>query len=185
MISDIQKDSNARMDKTIKALTDDLKTIRAGRANASLLDKISVDYYGQMTPLNQVAGISTPEPRLLEIKPWDASIISAIEKAIQVSDLGINPSNDGKIIRLQIPELTEERRRDLVKIVGKTSENAKVSIRNIRRDAMEEIKKAEKNKEISEDDKKDYEEEIQKLTDKYVKEIDSITKDKEQELMEI
>lgn len=185
MITDIQKNSKSRMDKTIKALADDLKSIRAGRANAGLLDKISVDYYGQMTPLNQVAGISVPEPRLLEIKPWDTSIISAIEKAIQTSDLGINPSNDGKIIRLQIPELTEERRRDLVKVVGKHSENAKVSIRNIRRDAMEEIKKAEKNKEISEDDKKDYEEEIQKLTDKYVKEIENIAKDKEQELMEI
>lgn len=185
MISDLKKNTESRMSKTIDSLTESLQSIRAGRANTSLLDRIYVDYYGQQSPLNQVASLSAPEARLLAIQPWDATLIPEIEKAIQKSDLGITPSNDGKIIRLVIPQLTEERRKDLTKLVGKYAEEAKVSIRNIRRDAMEDIKKAEKAKEISEDDRKTYKEDIQKLTDKYIKDVDSVAADKEKELMEI
>lgn len=185
MISDLKKNTESRMSKSVDSLTESLQSIRAGRANTSLLDKIYVDYYGQQSPLNQVASLSAPEARLLAIQPWDATLIPEIEKAIQKSDLGITPSNDGKIIRLVIPQLTEERRKDLTKLVGKYAEEAKVSIRNIRRDAMEDIKKAEKAKEISEDDRKTYEEDIQKLTDKYIKDIDAVAEEKEKELMEI
>ena len=185
MISDLKKNTESRMSKSIDSLTESLQSIREGRANTSLLDRIYVDYYGQQSPLNQVASLSAPEARLLAIQPWDATLIPEIEKAIQKSDLGITPSNDGKIIRLVIPQLTEERRKDLTKLVGKYAEEAKVSIRNIRRDAMEDIKKAEKAKEISEDDRKTYEEDIQKLTDKYIKDVDSVAADKEKELMEI
>lgn len=185
MISDLKKNTESRMSKSVDSLTESLQSIRAGRANTSLLDKIYVDYYGQQSPLNQVASLSAPEARLLAIQPWDASLIPEIEKAIQKSDLGITPSNDGKVIRLVIPQLTEERRKDLTKLVGKYAEEAKVSIRNIRRDAMEDIKKAEKAKEISEDDRKTYEEDIQKLTDKYIKDIDGVAEEKEKELMEI
>lgn len=185
MISDLKKNTESRMKKSVSSLTETLQSIRAGRANTSLLDRVTVDYYGQQTPLNQVASLSAPEPRLLAIQPWDANLIADIEKAILKSDLGITPSNDGKIIRLVIPQLTEERRKDLAKTVGKNAEDAKVSVRNIRRDAMEEIKKAEKSKEISEDDKVSYEEDIQKLTDKYIKEIDEVQEAKEKELMEI
>ncbi|MDU6743089.1 Vegetative protein 12B [Peptoniphilus harei] len=185
MISDLKKNTESRMSKSVDSLTESLQSIRAGRANTSLLDKIYVDYYGQQSPLNQVASLSAPEARLLAIQPWDATLIPEIEKAIQKSDLGITPSNDGKVIRLVIPQLTEERRKDLTKLVGKYAEEAKVSIRNIRRDAMEDIKKAEKAKEISEDDRKTYEEDIQKLTDKYIKDIDSVAEEKEKELMEI
>lgn len=185
MISDLKKNTESRMSKSIDSLTESLQSIRAGRANTSLLDRIFVDYYGQQSPLNQVASLSAPEARLLAIQPWDATLIPEIEKAIQKSDLGITPSNDGKIIRLVIPQLTEERRKDLARLVGKYAEEAKVSIRNIRRDAMEDIKKAEKAKEISEDDRKTYEEDIQKLTDKYIKDVDGVTAEKEKELMEI
>ena len=185
MINDLKKSSEEKMKKTISSLKEDFQSIRAGRANTSLLDKITVDYYGQQSPINQVAGLSAPEPRMLMISPWDPKLIPEIEKAIQKSDLGITPSNDGKIIRLVIPQLTEERRKDLTKLVGKYAEEAKVSIRNIRRDAMEDIKKAEKAKEISEDDRKTYEEDIQKLTDKYIKDVDGVAADKEKELMEI
>lgn len=185
MISDLKKNCEEKMNKTVAALEVELKGIRAGRANPTLLDRITVEYYGQVTPLNQVAGISAPEPRLLVIQPWDATLIPAIEKEVQKSDLGINPTNDGKVVRLAIPPLTEERRMDLTKLVRKNSENAKVSIRNIRRDAMEEIKKAEKAKEITEDDRKETEEEIQKLTDKFIGKLDDITKAKESELLEI
>lgn len=185
MISDLKKNTESRMNKTVGSLTESLQSIRAGRANTTLLDKIHVDYYGQKTPINQVASLSAPEPRLLAIQPWDANLIPDIEKAILKSDLGITPSNDGKIIRLAIPQLTEERRRDLTKLVGKYAEEAKISIRNVRRDAMEDIKKAEKAKEISEDDKASYEEDIQKLTDKYIKEVDKVAENKEKELMEI
>ena len=185
MISDLKKNTESRMSKSIDSLTESLQSIRAGRANTSLLDRIYVDYYGQQSPLNQVASLSAPEARLLAIQPWDATLIPEIEKAIQKSDLGITPSGDGKIIRLVIPQLTEERRKDLTKLVGKYAEEAKVSIRNIRRDAMEDIKKAEKAKEISEDDRKTYEEDIQKLTDKYIKDVDGVAADKEKELMEI
>ena len=185
MIADLKKNTESRMSKSVDSLTESLQSIRAGRANTSLLDKIYVDYYGQQSPLNQVASLSAPEARLLAIQPWDATLIPEIEKAIQKSDLGITPSNDGKVIRLVIPQLTEERRKDLTKLVGKYAEEAKVSIRNIRRDAMEDIKKAEKAKEISEDDRKTYEEDIQKLTDKYIKDIDGVAEEKEKELMEI
>ncbi len=185
MIKDLKKSSEEKMKKTISSLKEDFQGIRAGRANTSLLDKIRVDYYGQQTPLNQVAGLSAPEPRMLMISPWDSKLIPIIEKEIMKSDLGITPSNDGKVIRLIIPQLTEERRKDLTKIVGKNSELAKVAIRNIRRDAMDEIKKSEKANEITEDDKITSEDEIQKLTDKYIEEIDNITKAKENELMEI
>ncbi len=185
MISDLKKNTESRMKKTVAALVENYQTVRAGRANTSLVDYLNVESYGQMMPLNQIASVSAPEARLLTIQPWDANLIPNIEKAILKSDLGITPSNDGKIIRLVIPQLTEERRKDLVKVVGKYAEEGKISVRNIRRDAMDEIKKAEKNKEISEDDRKSYEEDIQEVTDKYIKEIDKSVKVKEEELMEI
>lgn len=185
MYLDIHKEAEVKMKKSINIYKEELRGIRAGRANPSLLDKISIDYYGTNTPLKQVASISAPEPRLLVIQPWDANLIPVIEKEILKSDLGLNPSNDGKLIRLPIPMLTEERRKELVKIVGKSQENAKVAIRNTRREANDIIKKMEKNKELSEDERKLAEEEIQKITDKYIEEIDLITKQKEEELMEI
>ncbi len=185
MYLDVHKEAEKKMSKTISVYKEDLQSIRAGRANPALLDKISVDYYGQMTPLKQVASVSAPEPRLLVIQPWDAKLIPVIEKEILKSDLGINPSNDGKLIRLQIPQLTEERRRDLTKLVRKNSENAKIAIRNIRRDGIDSIKKMEKNKELTEDEQKQAENEMQKITDKFIEEIDAITKSKEEELMEI
>lgn len=185
MISDLKKDAEAKMKKTIEVYKEDLQSIRAGRANPTLLDKITVEYYGQVTPLNQVAGISAPEPRLLAIQPWDANLIPEIEKSILKSDLGLNPSNDGKIVRLVIPQLTEERRKELVKVVKKNGENAKIAVRNVRREIIDEIKKAEKAKEITEDDRISAEEDIQKITDKYIAEIDTVTKAKEDELMEI
>lgn len=185
MYTKLYKEAEEKMNKTVSVYKEELQSIRAGRANPALLDKISVDYYGQITPLKQVGSISAPEPRLLVIQPWDPNLIPAIEKEILKSDLGLNPSNDGKVIRLVIPMLTEERRKELAKIVKKNSENAKVAIRNIRRDINDRIKKMEKDKEISEDDRRLGEEEIQKITDKYIEEIDSITKNKEDELMEI
>lgn len=185
MFSDIKRDTENKMKRTIEVFREDLKNIRAGRANPSILDKITVDYYGQQTPLNQVAGISAPEARLLAIQPWEAKMIPLIEKEILKSDLGLNPSNDGKIIRLIIPQLTEERRKDLVRVVKKNGEDSKIAVRNIRRLAVDEVKKLEKNKEISEDDLRDYEKQIQDLTDKYIEEIDEIAKLKENELMEI
>ncbi|MCG3090071.1 ribosome recycling factor [Sporosarcina cyprini] len=174
-----------RMDKAIAALTRELASIRAGRANASLLDRITVDYYGAPTPLNQMAGISTPEPRLLVIQPYDKSILGDIEKAIMKSDIGITPSNDGSIIRLAVPALTEERRKELVKLVKKEGEDSKVAIRNIRRDGNDELKKLEKAGEITEDELRRESDEIQKLTDSFIEKIDSIAKDKENEIMEI
>ena len=174
-----------KMGKTIEALQRELSTLRAGRASSSVLDRITVEYYGTQTPLNQMANISTPEPRVLMISVWDQTAIPAVEKAIQKSDLGINPSNDGKIIRLVFPELTEDRRRELVKTVKKKGEDSKVAIRSIRRDANEQIKKMQKDSEITEDDRKGYEDDIQKLTDDKIKEIDKILADKEKEIMEI
>ncbi len=185
MINDLKKANEARMKKTVSVYEENLGNIRAGRANPQILNNISVDYYGQMTPINQVAGISAPEPRLITIAPWDVKLIPEIEKAILRSDLGLNPSNDGKIIRLIIPQLTEERRVELSRVVKKSGEEAKIAIRNIRREMIDDIKKAEKNKEITEDEKKSYEDETQKLTDKYIEEIDRVTKVKEEELMEI
>lgn len=182
---DYKREAEDKMKKSIEVLRDDLLSIRAGRANPALLDKITVEYYGQVTPLNQVAGISAPEARLLVVQPWDQSLIPVIEKEILKSDLGLNPSNDGKVVRLIIPQLTEERRRDLTKVVRKNGEETKVAIRNIRRVAIDEIKKLEKDKEMSEDDRKVAEDKIQELTDKYVKKVDAVTKAKEDELMEI
>ena len=173
------------MEKRIDGYSGELKTIRAGRANASVLDKVAIDYYGTMTPINQVGAISSPEPRMLVIQPWDASVLKEIEKAINISDIGIAPQNDGKVIRLSFPPLTEERRKELVKTVKKYSEEAKVQIRNIRRDAMETFKAQKKNGEITEDDLKGIEKDIQNLTDKYIKEIESIDAAKEKEIIEV
>lgn len=185
MILEIKNEAADKMGKTIHVYKEDLQSIRAGRANPSILDKIVVDFYGQQTPLKQVGSVSAPEPRLLVIQPWDSKLIPIIEKEILKSDLGLNPSNDGKVIRLLIPQLTEERRRDLTKLVKKNGEEAKVAVRNTRRDAIERFKKLEKNKEITEDDRKLAEEEIQKLTDRFIIEIDLVTKKKEEELFEI
>lgn len=175
----------AKMEKRINALVSEFKTIRAGRANASVLDKIAIDYYDTMTPINQVGSISSPEPHQLVIQPWDVSVLNKIEKAINKSELGLSPQNDGKVIRLTFPPLTEERRKELVKTVKKYAEEAKVQIRNVRRDAMDMYKKQKKNSEITEDDLKDIEKDIQNMTDKYIKEIDSITADKEKEITAI
>lgn len=181
----IKKDLEEKINKTIKVYEDELLSIRAGRANPALLDRITVEAYGQQTPLNQVAGITAPEARLLQVQPWDAGLIPSIEKEIQKSDLGLNPSNDGKVIRLIIPQLTEERRKDLIKVVKKDEENAKIAIRNIRRDAIDAVKKSEKDKEISEDERKSHEAEIQKIIDAQIKVVEEITKAKEEELLEI
>lgn len=175
----------AKMEKRINGYAGELKTVRAGRANASVLDKVAIDYYGTMTPINQVGSISSPEPRLLVIQPWDASVLKEIEKAINMSDIGIAPQNDGKVIRLNFPPLTEERRKELVKTVKKYTEEVKIQIRNVRRDALESFKAQKKNGEITEDDLKDIEKDIQTLTDKYIKEIDSIDAAKEKEIMEV
>ncbi|MBD7942665.1 ribosome recycling factor [Psychrobacillus sp. FSL K6-2684] len=174
-----------KMAKTIQVYTRELASIRAGRASASLLDKITVDYYGAPTPINQMAGISIPEARLLTIQPYDKSILGDIEKAIMKSDLGITPTNDGNLIRIAIPALTEERRKELVKQVKKEAEEAKVNIRNVRRDGNDDLKKMEKAGEITEDDLRSYTEEIQKITDANIDKIDAITKDKEKEILEV
>lgn len=175
----------AKMEKRVDGYAGELKTVRAGRANASVLDKVAIDYYGTMTPINQVGSISSPEPRMLVIQPWDASVLKEIEKAINKSDIGIAPQNDGKVIRLSFPPLTEERRKELVKTVKKYTEEAKIQIRNIRRDSMEAFKAQKKNGEITEDDLKDIEKDIQNLTDKYIKEIESIDSAKEKEIIEV
>ena len=174
-----------RMDKAVDSLKKDLASIRTGRASLSIFDGITVNYYGVPTPVNQVATMSIPESRLITIQPWDPKLISEIEKAIQKSDLGINPTNDGKIIRVAIPPLTEERRKQIMKHVHKRVEEAKVSIRNIRRDGNDEIKRLEKEKHISEDETKKTLDEIQKTTDSYIKRIDEITDHKDKELMEV
>lgn len=174
-----------KMGKTISVLKQELSGLRAGRANAQVLDRITADYYGTPTPINQMGNISAPEPRLLVIAPYDPGALKEIEKALQKSDLGINPSNDGKVIRLVFPELTEDRRRDLVKVVKKKGEEAKVAIRSIRRDANETIKKQKKNGDITEDDQKIMEEDAQKATDASIKDIDKIIADKEKEIMEV
>lgn len=174
-----------KMLKTIEVVKSNFASVRAGRANAGVLDRISVEYYGTPTPMNQVAAISSPDPRTLVIQPWDANLLKAIEKAIQMSDLGITPQNDGRVIRLCFPQLTEERRKNLTKQVKKYGEEGKVAVRNIRRDAMEDFKKKKKASEITEDDLKELEEELQKLTDKRCKEIDELTAKKEKELMAV
>lgn len=175
----------AKMDKTIEALKRELAAVRTGRASTSLLDRISVDYYGAPTPVKQVANVSAPEPRLITIVPWERKMLGAIEKAILKSDLGLNPNNDGTMIRLEIPQLTEERRKELSKKVGKIAEESKVVIRNIRRDANDTLKKMEKKKEVTEDDSKAGQEDIQKLTDKKIKAIDEIKDKKVKEVMAV
>ena len=184
-MKEVNKEFDAKMQKTIDVVMSDFASVRAGRANAAVLDKITVDYYGAPTPLNQVAAISSPDPRSLMIQPWDGTLLKAIEKAIQCSDLGINPQNDGRVIRLSFPQLTEERRKDLTRQVRKYSEDGKVALRNIRRDAMEDFKKKKKASEITEDDQKQLEKELQDLTDKRCKDIDELTAAKEKELMAV
>ena len=179
------KDAESKMNKTVAALEKDLASIRAGRANPAILDKVTVEYYGVQTPLAQVGNISVPEARTIIIQPWDATLLREIEHAINASDIGINPHNDGKVIRLNFPTLTEERRKELNKQVSKRGEEAKVAIRSTRRDAIERFKKQKKNKEITEDDLSDLEEQIQKLTDKFVKQIDKIISEKEKEILEV
>ena len=179
------KPFEVKMGKSIASLDSEFGTIRAGRANPHVLDRITVDYYGTPTPLQQVANISVPEARMIQIQPWEASLVKEIEKAIMMSDLGINPQNDGKSIRLNFPQLTEERRKELVKQIHKYSETGKVAIRNIRRDANEAFKKMEKNDEISEDDLKELTEKVQKLTDKSIEKIDKAVENKTKEILTV
>ncbi len=174
-----------KMTKTYNNLLGEFATVRAGRANPNVLNKIRVDYYGTPTPLQQVSNITVPEPRVLQIQPWEASMVKKIEKAILTSDLGINPSNDGRIIRLIFPELTEERRKDLVKDIKKKGEAGKVAVRNIRRDANDYLKKLGKTPDVSEDEVKDLEDKIQKMTDKYIKEIDKAVEEKSKEILTV
>lgn len=178
-------ETESKMSKRVDAYAGELKTIRAGRASAAVLDKISIEYYGVATPIQQVGQISSPEPRMLLIQPYDPSILNEMVKAISASDLGIAPQNDGKCIRLAFPPLTEERRRELAKTVKKYTEEAKVQIRNIRRDTIDDLKKQKKNGDITEDDMKDMEKDIQNLTDKYIKEIEKVCADKEKEITEV
>ena len=174
-----------KMDKTLEVLQSQFASVRAGRANAAVLDRISVEYYGVDTPINQVGSITSPDPRTLVIEPWDKSLLKPIQKAIQISDLGINPQNDGKIIRLVFPQLTEERRKELTKQVKKYGEESKVAVRNIRRDAMDAIKAMKKKSEITEDDQKTAEKDLQKVTDDFIKKVDDACARKEKDLMEL
>ena len=185
MLKDEYKVYEGKMGKSIDSVAADFASVRAGRANASVLDRIMVDYYGSPTPIQQIAAISSPDPRSLVIAPWDATAVKAIEKAIQNSDLGINPQNDGKSIRLNFPQLTEERRKELVKQIRKYAENGKVAVRNIRRDAMEHFKKLEKASEITEDEMKQAEKDLQKLTDDSCRKLDDLLAKKEKELMAV
>ncbi len=184
-MKEMYQEYDVKMQKTIDVVTSDFAGVRAGRANAAVLDKITVEYYGTETPIHQVASISTPDARTLVIQPWDGTLLKAVEKALLTSELGINPQNDGKVIRLVFPQLTEERRKELTKQVKKYGEGGKVAIRNIRRDAMEKFKAMKKKAEITEDDLKELEDELQKLTDKRCKEIDDLTAKKEAELMAV
>lgn len=181
----LKKRLTEKMDATIDVLRRDLASIRTGRATLALLDGIMVDYYGNQTPLNQVATLSVPEPRLITIQPWEQRLIPEIEKAIMKSDLGLTPTNDGKVIRLAIPPLTEERRKELVKVVRKRAEESRVALRNIRRDILEDIKKMQKEKSLSEDEIKRWNEEVQKITDSYIKKVDDMLSHKEKEIMEV
>ena len=185
MINDIQQDAETRMQKSIEALKDELAKVRTGRAHPSLLDHVSVDYYGSMVPLSQVANIGIEDSRTLSITPWERTMVQAIEKAIMISDLGLNPNSAGTVIRVPMPALTEERRKDLVKVVRGEAEGSRVAIRNIRRDANSSLKTMQKEKEISEDDERRAQDSIQKLTDQYIKVIDEVLTKKEQDLMEI
>ncbi len=184
-MKEIFREYDHKMNKTIEVVMSDFAAVRAGRANPAVLDKLTVEYYGAETPLQQVAAIAAPDPRTLTIQPWDATLLKAVEKAILTSDLGLNPQNDGKIIRLSFPQLTEERRRDLTKQVKKYGENGKVAIRNVRRDAVEKFKAMKKKSEITEDDLKEYEKELQDMTDKRCRELDELTAKKEAELLEL
>lgn len=174
-----------KMEKCLDALNRDYKAVRAGRANPAILDRVTVDYYRTPTPINQMAAISVPEPRMLMIQPWDASTLKDIEKAINTAEIGINPSNDGKVIRLAFPALTEERRKELVKDISKRGEEAKVAVRNVRRDAMDDIKKLKKSNEITEDEQKDGEKKLQDITDSYIKQVEEMVKKKEDEVLSI
>lgn len=184
-IQQVKKQSEDRMRKAIQALTDEFNGIRTGRASAALFDKIRVEYYGQQTPLNQVATISVPEPRLVVIQPWDRAVLGEIEKAIQKSELSVNPSNDGKVIRISIPPLTEQRRQEYVKLARNKAEASRVSIRNVRRDANEDLKKLQKDSQISEDESKRAQDDVQKLTDKYIAEVARLLEAKEKEILEV
>lgn len=185
MVQDVFTQSEDKMKKAVAAIKSEFAGVRTGRASASLFDRISVDYYGTKTPLKQIASVSTPEAQLAIIQPWDKSAISAIEKAIMVSDLGVNPSNDGNVIRVPFPPLSEERRKDFVKVVKKMAEDGKVAIRNVRHEARDDLKDLEDEKMISEDDRKRAEKKVDELTDKYVKEIDALLQHKEKEIMEV
>jgi len=182
---EVINDAQERMNKTIAVMQHELSTLKAGRANPQILERITVDYYGTQTPITQVGNVSAPEPRVLTIAVWEASMLKAVEKAIQQSDLGINPTNDGKIIRLIVPELTTERRKELVKVINNIAEESRVAVRSIRRDAMDKMKKAEKKSEITEDDLKKGESSLQKITDAAIKSIDDMSKAKEKEIMSI
>ena len=184
-MSDRISEYSDRMQKTVDHLASDYAAIRAGRANPHVLDKIKVDYYGTPTPLQQVGNISVPDPRIIQIQPWEKSILKDIEKAIQMSDVGINPTNDGTVIRLVFPELTEERRKDLVKDIKKKGEDAKVAVRNIRRDGNDAFKKLTKTEDVSEDEVKDLEDKLQKTTDKFIKSIDTMIDDKSKDIMTV
>ncbi len=185
MIETILKNTDMKMKKAIEALTAELSSIRTGRASPALVEHIKVDYHGVLTPLIQLASISIPEPKTISIRPWDKTIINTIDKAILKSDLGLNPTNDGTTIRISIPPLTEERRKDLIKIIHKRLEEARIHVRNIRRDALDELKQAEKNKQISQDQNVRATEQLQKLTDSYIENINKIGKDKENEILEV
>lgn len=184
-MSEITKSYEEKMSKTCDALASDFATIRAGRANPHILDKLKVDYYGTPTPFQQVANVSVPEARMIQIQPWETSLLKAIEKAILTSDLGLTPTNDGKVIRLIFPELTEDRRKELVKEIKKKGENSKVALRNVRRDANDAMKKLAKEGDVSEDEIKNNEDEIQKLTDKYVAQVDKMVEDKSKEILTV
>ena len=184
-MQEVLKKNDERMQRRIDHLVDEFKSIRAGRANAAVLDKVTVDYYGVPTPINQLSSISVPEARTLVIQPYDASSLKTIEKAIQMSDVGINPQNDGKVLRLIFPPLTEDKRKEIAKDIAHIAEDSKVQVRNVRRDTVEKLKKMKKNGDLTEDDLKDGEKQVQKSTDKFIKEIDSITEKKKKEIMEI
>ncbi|ENH98206.1 ribosome recycling factor [Gracilibacillus halophilus YIM-C55.5] len=185
MSEQLVKETREKMDQAVKAYSKNLSTVRAGRANPAILDNVTVEYYGAMTPLNQLSTISAPEARLLVITPFDKSSISNIEKAIQKADLGLSPSSDGNVIRINIPALTEERRKELVKLIGKYAEESKVQIRNIRRETNDQLKKDEKNGDLTEDDLRAFQDDVQKETDAHIDKIDQLTKEKEQEMMEV
>ena len=184
-MKELKEKAKTKMEKSVNVMLSDFAAIRAGRANPNVLDKVKVDYYGAPTPVNQMAAVSVAEARVLVITPWDKTILKSIEKAIQASDIGINPQNDGQVIRLTFPQLTEDRRKEIVKDVKKGGEECKVAIRSIRRDAMEKLKAMKKNSEITEDEQKDGEEAIQKMTDKFCKEVDEHVAEKEKEILSI